>query len=121
MYPLMPGTIIGDWQYASTADIASTDTVEVKAAHGSDKRNYVTGVQVTNSHATQGTLVQILSGSTVIANLYVGPQIAATGSTNGYGVTFMQPLKGGVNEAINVDCAAGAAVRVSLQGFIAIG
>jgi hypothetical protein len=120
MSPLMPKVITNDWQYASSADITDTTAVEVQAAPGATQRNFVVAAQFTNSDATIGTVVQILSGSTVIGNAYVGPQIATTGSMNGYGLVFPKPLKGGLNEAINVKCVTDSAqVRVSVQGFTA--
>jgi len=119
---IRPQTIIKDWQYADTADITDTTAVVVAAAPGAGKRNYVVGVQVTNSNIAVGTVVQLLSGSTVIANLFVGPYVAATPGNSFAQASFLQPLKGGVNEAINVKCVTTSAqVRTSVQGFVATG
>jgi hypothetical protein len=118
----MPGTIIADWQYASAADIVDTTAVEVAAAPGSGKRNYVVAIQVGNSDTAVGSFVRILSGATVIANLFVGPFVAAAPGSSYAQATFPQPLKGADNAAINVDVVTTSAqVRVSVQGFVAIG
>lgn len=109
-------TAAGDWQYASTSDIADINAVEVVALKAG-YRHRVMAIQVTNTDATVGTVVQIRSGTTVLANLYVSPQVAATTGNNGYGVTFPMPLKGDVGANINVICVTtDALVRVSVQG-----
>ena len=119
---IRPTTIISDRQYASTSDIADTTAVEVAAAPGAGKRHYVVAIQVTNSDVAVGTVLQILHGSTVIGNLFVGPYVAAAPGTSFAQATFPQPLKGAANAAINVACVTTSAqVRVSVQGFVATG
>jgi hypothetical protein len=111
--------MISDWQYASSADITDTTAVAVAAAPGAAKRHRVVAIQVTNSDTAVGTVVQVLTASTVIANLFVGPYVAAAPGVSYAQATFPLPLKGGVNEAINVIAVTNSAqVRVSVQGYI---
>ena len=115
---LANGAPINEWQYASAADITDTTAVEAKAAPGTGKRHRVVAVQVTNSDTAVGTVVRVLSASTVLANLHVGPYVAAAPGTSYAQAVFPLPLRGGSNEAINVDCVTTSAqVRVSLQGY----
>jgi hypothetical protein len=118
--PLMPKVITNDWQYASTADIADDTAVEVAAAPAADQRHYVAAVQVLNTDTAVGTIVQVLHGSTVIGNLFVGPYVAAAPGTNYAQATYPKPLKGAAGAAINVKCVTTSAqVRVAVQGFTA--
>jgi hypothetical protein len=58
----------------------------------------------------------------VIWNGFVGPFVAAAPGSSVDGDQFVKPLKGGDNEAINVDVVTTSAqVRASVQGFVAIG
>lgn len=101
----------GDWQYASTSDIADTNAVEVIAAR-TGYRHRVCAIQATNNDATVVTVVQIRTGTTVIGNI----QLAAV---NGFvQATFPMPLKGDVSANINVICVTTSAqVRVAVQGI----
>lgn len=120
MSALMPKSIIKDWQYADANDIADTTAVEVAAAPGTGKRNYVTAIQVTNTDTAVGTVVQVLDGSTVIANLHVGPYVAAAPGTSYAQAVFPSPLRCSDNAACNVKCVTTSAqVRTSVQGFVA--
>lgn len=107
-------TPVKEWQFASTADTVDTTAVPVVAAVAG-MRHRVMAVQVTNSHATVATVVQILTGSTVIANLMVG-------AVNGYAeAVFTMPLMGALATNIQFACVTtGAAVRVSVQGVTEI-
>lgn len=116
---LMTHAMISDWQYASTADIADTTAVEVAAAPGSARRHRVVGVDIHNSDIAVGTVVNVRSGTTVLWSGFVSPYVAAAPGASHIGASFLLPLKGGVNEAINVICVTTSAqVRVSLQGFV---
>lgn len=118
---IMPRTIVSDWQYASSADIVDTNAVTVSAAPGTTLRNYVSGVDVHNSDIAVGTVVNVLSGSTVIWSCFVSPFVVAAPGSSHVGRCFVQPLKGGANEAITVQCVTTSAqVRVALQGFTAV-
>lgn len=103
------------WSHASAADITDTTATTLKAA-AADTRYWITDVTISNMHATQGTRVDVLSGSTLI---YSGPAAANGG---GFDHSFSTPLKCGVNEAIKIQCGtAGAAVRGAVNGFSTAG
>jgi hypothetical protein len=103
-----------DWTYACPAPIAvNTDTV-VKAAAAAGVRNYVTNIQIANSHATVGTEVVLKDGATVIWRGYLKPNNDMTD------ITFYTPLRGTAATAVNFQClTAGASVYVNVQGYIA--
>lgn len=73
---------------------------------------FVTGIQVTNYHATLG-LFQILDGATVI---FTG----APGSNSPYIVDLTTPLRGTLNTALKIQAAAAANLFYSVQGYIGI-
>jgi len=107
----------GTWQYASAADVTDTTSTEMKAAVAS-ARNYTNGCVFSNTDATVGTYVNILSASTVIGVVYVGAQVASTAGLNSLSVQFTPPLRGAVNEAINFQAVTTSAqLRVACQGF----
>jgi hypothetical protein len=107
------------WQYASSADVTDTTSTEMKAAVASN-RNYVGSCVFSNTDATVGTYVNILSASTVIGVVYVAPQIASTAGHNSLPVKFEPPLRGAVNEAINFQAVTTSAqLRTACQGFTA--
>jgi hypothetical protein len=105
------------WQYASAADVTDTTSTEMKAATAS-VRNYTSSCTFSNTDATVGTYVNILSASTVLSVVYVAPQVASTAGQNSLAVTFSPPLRGAVNEAINFQAVTTSAqLRVACQGF----
>lgn len=103
------------WSYAAaTSGITNTSDVAAKAAAGAGIRNYVTGAQVVNAHATVGTEVVIKDGSTVIWRGYAAPV------GGGVSAKFDPPLRGSANAAINVaNITTGSATYFNLQGFVA--
>ena len=104
------------WSYA-TATLGVTDTSndEAKAAGAAGVRNYVTGVQVMNGHATVGTEVVILDGAVVLWRGWAEP----TGG--GCSANFTTPLKGTAATAINVtNITTGSKTYFNLQGFTAL-
>lgn len=108
-----------EWTYPSAGAITNQTAVAMRAAV-TGKRNYVCAVQLSNTHATVGTLVQILSAATVLWQFYVAPQIAATAGQNGVSITFPTPLAGATGEAINVACVTnGSSVYANAQGYTA--
>jgi len=115
IYPwAIPGST---WQYASAADVTDTTSTEMSAAVAST-RKYVKGCVFSNTDATVGTYVNVLSASTVIGVVYVAPQVAATSGVNSLPVQFDPPLRGGVNEAINFQAVTTSAqLRTMCQGF----
>lgn len=77
-----------------TAAITDTTSTQVMAAIASF-RNYVNYCKVTNAHATVGTYVQILDGSTVVDSGYA----AAAGG--GWVTKYDPPIRGTTNTALN--------------------
>lgn len=109
-------TAAGDWQYASSSDIADTNAVEVVAARAG-YRHRVCAIQVHNSDTAVGTVVNIRTGTTVIGSVFVGPFVAAAPGNSHVQATYPMPLKGDVGAAINVICVTTSAqARVSVQG-----
>lgn len=106
-----------EWAYASAGAIADTTAVALKAAV-TGKRNYLCAIQLSNTDATVGTIVQVLSASTVLWQFYLAPQIAATAGQNGVAITFPVPLRSATSEALNVKCVTTSAeVYANAQGY----
>ena len=106
----------GDWQYASTADITDTNAVEVVAAK-TGYRHRVCAIQAHSSDTAVGTVVNILTGATVIGSIFVGPFVVAAPGSATVCATYPVPLKGAVSANINVQAVTTSAqLRVSLQG-----
>lgn len=104
-----PQTIVRGYTSSAVTTTASTEMI---AAKGASNRIYITALLVTNSHATVGTLVNILSGSTVIWSGYAAP------AGGGYAISFPIPLRCGANEAVNLQCGTnGSNVYGSVNGF----
>lgn len=96
----------------ATAAITDTTSTSVIASAGGSLRNCVTAVIVSNSHATVGTFVKILDGSTIVWEGYA----AAVGG--GFSSTFPIPLRGTAATAINCQpVTTGANVICSAQGY----
>lgn len=111
-YP-MPVTPVSGLTAAMTGT-AST-LVTGMSAPGSGKNNYITQITVSNSHATQGTDVEIQDGNGG-ATIYVIPAAAVYG---GGSISFPTPLKQPtVNTALYAkNTTTGASTRVSASGF----
>lgn len=111
----LPGST---WSYAAASGgITDTTGVTVKAAAGAGIRNYVTGVQITNAHATVSTEVVIRDGAsgTVLWRSY-----ARANAANTLHVVFDVPLRGSANTLLEVACiTTGTATYFNLQGYIA--
>lgn len=106
-----------EWTYPSAGAITDQTAVEIKAAV-SGKRNYLLALQLSNTDATVGTIVQVLSASTVLWQFYLAPQIAATNGQNGVAITFPTPLRSATGEALNVKCVTTSAeVYANAQGY----
>lgn len=105
------------WSYAAAAGgLVTTGGVTAKAAGGGSVRNYITGVDVINSHQTIGTeiLIRDGAGGTVLHRGWA--QFAG----GGYARSFDPPLQGTANtlvEIAEVTATATAGVLVNLQGF----
>jgi hypothetical protein len=90
--------------------------VTAKTAAGAGIRNYITGVQVMNGHATVSTDVQIRDGASGTV-LWRGFAQAAGG---GASVKFDPPLRGTANTLVEIACGTtGTATYFNLQGFVA--
>lgn len=101
-----------DWQYASAAIIVATDQV-VKAAGASGIRNYVTGIQVMNTHAAVSTEFVVKDGAVVIFRCFLPAAMQ-----NMITVQFHTPLRGATVTAINAACiTTGANVYANVQGY----
>lgn len=107
------------WNYAAPAGgLVSTTAVTVKAAAGAGIRNYVTSLQVINSHATISTEIMLLDGAAGTV-LWRGWAQAAGG---GISCKFDPPLRGTANTLLEIDEVTGTAtagVLVNIQGFVA--
>jgi hypothetical protein len=96
----------------TTAAITDTTSTQIIASAGGSLRNYITSVIVTNSHATVGTFVKILDGSTILWEGYA----AAVGG--GFTTSFPVPLRGTAATAVNCQpVTTGANVICSAQGY----
>ena len=102
------------WSYAApSGGITDTFDDEAQAQAGAGIRNYVTGIQVFNGHATVSTEVVVKDGSTII---WRGWAQAAGG-----GATFKGVLRGTADTAINVAAiTTGSAIYFNLQGYISV-
>ncbi len=95
-----------------TAAITDTTSTSTIASAGGSLRNYLTQCMVTNSHATVGTFVKILDGSTVIDEGYA----AAAGG--GFARTYPTPLRGTAATAVNCQAVTtGANFICSCGGY----
>lgn len=105
------------WSYAAAAGgLVNTTGVTAKAAAGAGLRNYITSIQVINSHQTTGTEVVVRDGA---AGTVIHRGWAAANS--GYAATFPVALRGTANtlvEIAEVTTTATAGVLVNLQGYI---
>ncbi len=116
----LPYTIPANtWVYAAPAGgLVSQTAVTVKSAAGSGIRNYVTSVQIINSHQTISTEIMILDGAAGTV-LWRGWAQAAGG---GISCKFDPPLRGTADTLLEVDevTATGTAgLLINLQGFVA--
>lgn len=101
-------------QGTSGSDITTTTAGELLAAGTGGARYYIETLIVSNSHATQGTVVQLLDGSTVKAQCPAGPNYG------GCVVNFPTPIRGTADTAVNCKAlTSGAAVRCTVTGFSA--
>lgn len=95
---------------ALAADLTTGTSTPVIAAQGAGVRTIIESLSVSNSHATQGTRVDILDGAVLKWSGFV-PALSP-------GANIPVCLLGSENTAWNVQCGtAGAAVRCSLSGY----
>lgn len=112
----LPGST---WSYSAAAGgLVTTAGVTVKASAGAGIRNYISSVQVINSHQTIGTEIVINDGASGTALWRGWAQPAGGGAS----VKFDPPLRGSTAtlvEIAEVTATATAGVLVSVQGFTA--
>lgn len=101
-----------DWR--ASLVVAATTQTAIKAAAGAGIKNYVTALQLQNTHATVGTSVLIQDGSTTIWQGYLGPNQLAPVL-----IDLPTPLATTANAALNITCGAAANVLTNAQGYIA--
>lgn len=112
--PASNPSVIEPWSYAGPLG-GITDTADdvIIAAAGAGKSNYLTSLQISNTHASVDTEVVVKDGSTVIWRrefkaLGVGPA----------DIVFARPLISSNNTALNVAAiTTGAKVYVNAQGY----
>lgn len=94
-------------------NISDTNVHDVLAAGGTNIKNYITQILVTNGSSSVGTLVDIIDEDLTI--LYTG-YAAANG---GFSVSFPTPLvQNATNKKIQAKCTTGSAdVTVSISGW----
>jgi hypothetical protein len=97
-----------------TGDITTNVQTTVIAAQGASTFIYVGQITIQNSHATQGTWVEIRDGGAVRLDVYCAP------AGGGAVITFPEnaPLRLSVNTALTVaPMTTGVNVRASATGF----
>jgi hypothetical protein len=103
-----------EWTYAGAGAVIATTDVVLKALLAGN-RQYLTSVQMQNTHATVGTEVVLKDGATVIWRGFAPANMQALHEIN-----FNIPLKTSVGAALNFACiTTGANVYVNAQGFSA--
>lgn len=96
----------------TTSAITDTTSTQAIAAQGAGVRTYITSITITNSHATVGTFVKVLDGSTIAWEGYC----AAAGG--GFCISLPVPLRGTANTAVNIQpVTTGANVIASVAGY----
>jgi hypothetical protein len=90
--------------------LTDTTSTSIIAAGGAGVITYLTGISITNGHATVDTRVQILDGSTVKFEMFA--------KAAGGGGVFPVLLRGTANTIWNAKCVTtGSSVDVNLNGY----
>lgn len=101
-----------NFENGTTAAITDTTSTSIIASAGGSLRHYVTDCMVTNSHATVGTYVQILDGSTVLDSGFAAPV------GGGFSRTYPVPRRGTAATALNCQATTtGANFKCSCGGY----
>lgn len=96
-----------------TASVTGTSDTTVIAAPGTGLYLYVTSFNVSNSHASSGTFINIKDGTTTVRTLYIGPSQTVA-------LTFPTPIKLTVNTALKFAAETGVTnIRASATGYTA--
>lgn len=102
-----------DWSYTGTLT-TNADTA-MRAAAGAGVKNYLTAIQVQNTHASVATTLIIKDGTTARHTINLPAVMAAPVS-----IEFPTPLQTAANAILNVACGTtGANVLVNAQGYFA--
>ena len=111
-------SMAGNWNYATpvASPITNDTAVTIKAAVQGN-RNYITSLQVFNTHATVSTIVTVQKGSTVLWTGFV-PAITAALPLTPLIITFPNPFSGDTNQALTFKAnTTGANIYISAQGY----
>lgn len=109
---VLPYAIPENFVSGLTAAITGTAATSVIATPGASIRNYITNVLVTNSHATVGTVVELLDNTTAIYRGYAAP------AGGGFSLTFPVPLKCTANVAFQAqNITTSSNTYVSASGY----
>lgn len=111
-------SMAGNWNYATpvASPITNDTAVTIKAAVQGN-RNYITSLQVFNTHATVSTIVTIQKGSTVLWTGFV-PAITSALPLTPLIITFPNPFSGDTNQALTFKAnTTGANIYISAQGY----
>jgi hypothetical protein len=102
-----------DWTFSlATPKIDTTDSV-LKAAGAAGIKNYLTGLQVINTHATVATEFVVKDGATVIFRTWLPANMQGDSD-----YVFTIPLRSTAAAALNCACiTTGANVYVNAQGY----
>jgi hypothetical protein len=112
--PASSPTIVEPWSYAGPLG-GITDTADdvLIAAAGAGRANYLTSIQISNTHASVDTEVVIKDGSTIIWRR----ELKALG-VGAADIVFERPLISSNNTALNVACVtSGSKTYVNAQGY----
>lgn len=108
-----------DWNFTVPAGgiVSSSSAQQAKAAPGAGIRNFVTWIDVSHDTLSAATELMVLSGSIVIYRSKL-----QTSASEGKLISLPTPLKGGVNEAINIQLSASVTggVFVSCGGYYSL-
>lgn len=97
--------------WGSAENITDTTLTTILPAQGAGNFTYASSILVTNSHATQGTIVRIIDGNDDTTVLYSGYAAPAGG---GFSVSLPTPIRSGLdNKAIKAKCVTTGASELS--------
>ena len=108
------------WQYSTNGTAITTNTsTTLQAAQAASVRNYLAAFSCDNTGTGVATELQILDGSTVIYDGYIGAASATLNNPH-LTVTFPVPLRGTAATAMSLKTlTTGAALYCSAQGYAA--
>lgn len=108
-----------DWSFVAAAGgITNTTTaVTLVAAAGSGIRNYLTGIQLSNSTLGTGGEIAVRDGA---SGTVIWRGVLATGASDPVQITFPTPIRGTANtlmEFVTLTASVTGAVYVNAQGY----